>query len=73
MIIMLTHTHLFYAILSIGAILVVLYATGNLSNTSNVVVLLLFALTMLAMVMAFESPTSITIPKGAVTEAVVEG
>ncbi len=64
---MLAHTHLFYAILAVGAILVILYATGNLSNTSNVVVVLLFALLIMAMSIAFEHPA--VVPKG-VTEIV---
>ncbi len=65
---MLSHTHLFYAVLAIGAILVALYATGNLANTSNVVVVLLFALLIMAMAIAFETPA---IPvKGEVTEVV---
>ncbi len=65
---MLSHQHIFYAVLAVGALLVVLYATGNLSNTSNVVVILLFALLILAMAIAFERPT--VIPKGEVIEAV---
>ncbi len=63
-----SHQHLFYAILAVGAILVVLYATGNLSNTSNVVVILLFALLIMAMAIAFEHPS--VVPKGEVIEAV---
>ncbi len=65
---MLSHQHIFYAVLGIGAILVVLYATGNLSNTSNVVVVLLFALLILAMAVAFDRPS--IIPKGEVVEAI---
>lgn len=59
---MLSHQHLFYAILIIGALLVFLYTTGNLSNTSNVVVILLFALLMLAMAVAFDKPS--ILPRG---------
>ncbi len=69
---MLSHQHIFYAILALGAILVVLYTTGNLSNTSNVVILLLFALTVVAMAVAFETPTAIKIPKGEFAETIVE-
>ncbi len=65
---MLSHQHIFYAMLAVGALLVVLYATGNLSNTSNVVVVLLFALLILAMAVAFEKPA--IVPKGEVVEAV---
>jgi hypothetical protein len=68
---MLSHQHIFYAILALGAILVVLYTTGNLSNTSNVVILLLFALTVLAMAVSFETPTAVTVPRGGFSEAVV--
>ncbi len=65
---MLSHQHIFYAVLAVGALLVVLYTTGNLSNTSNVVIILLFALLVLAMAIAFERPG---VPiKGEVVEAV---
>ncbi len=59
---MIDHTHLLYVTLAIGAILVILYATGNLNNTSNVVVVMLFAITTLALVLAMERPKTVRVP-----------
>lgn len=68
---MIEHTHLLYVVLAIGAILVVLYTTGNLNNTSNVVVIMLFAITALAMVLALERPSAVKVP--AVSAGVTTG
>jgi hypothetical protein len=69
---MLSHEHLFYGILALGGILVVLYTTGNLSNTSNVVILLLFAITILSIAVAFDTPkvVPVTPSRGGFSEAI---
>ncbi len=59
---MISNPHLLYVILAVGGLLVALYATGNLSNTSNVVVLMLFGLLALALVVGMEKP-KFRIPK----------
>ncbi len=64
---MIDHTHLLYVVLAIGAILVILYTTGNLNNTSNVVVVMLFAITALALVLAMERPRTVRVPTATAT------